>query len=208
MARMRTRSTHYAQRKKSNARDAVRNPVGRKRGQSLGAVHPIRCGTVPIFAGHAALLCLVLVMSTAGCGTACRCCRSETVSIATAPERVQVDGREYTLSASAWRDFQPIAPPDGQPLIVVVKVSPTDAQPLPGGLAIDRVWVVHGKDRWSVKPEPASLRGVTTPTDLETAVRGGPKWGPGIKVDVVARLRQGKKTYLVKATGIEIKRTD
>jgi hypothetical protein len=121
---------------------------------------------------------------------------------------VEIDGREYTLTANAWRDFQPVAPPDGQPLIVVVKVAAADTQPMPGDLAIDRVWVVNGKSRWAVEPEPASLRGVTTPTHLETAVRGGPKWGPGIKVDVVARLRQGKKTFLVRAAGVEIKRTD
>ncbi len=153
------------------------------------------------------LLVLISVVMT-GCGTACRCRRSEATSVATAPERVEIDGHEYILTANAWRDFQPVAPPDGQPLIVVVKVSPTDAQPLPGDLAIDRVWVVNGRDRWSAQPEAASLRGVTTPTNLETAVRGGPKWGPGIKVDVVARLRQGKSTFLVRAAGVEVRRTD
>jgi hypothetical protein len=148
------------------------------------------------------------VVALTGCGPACKCRRTENASIAAAPERVQIGGREYTLTASAWRDFQPIAPPDGQPLIVVVKVSPTDVQPIPGNLAIDRVWAVNGNDRWSVELEPATLRGVTAPTNLEAAVRGGPKWGPGIKVDVVARLKQGKKTFLVRAAGVEIKRTD
>ncbi len=143
-----------------------------------------------------------------GCGTACRCCRSESASVATAPERVEIDGREYTISASAWRDFQPVAPPDGQPLVVIVKVSAADKEALPADLSIDRVWVVNGKARWGAKAEAASLRGVTSPTNIETAVRGGPKWGPGIKVDVVAQLSQGKRTFLVRAAGVDIKRTD
>jgi hypothetical protein len=181
---MRTRSTLYALRTRPDAWDTIRN-VG-------------RFGHVP--RRYVAMLCLALVV-VAGCGTACRCNRSETASIASAPERVKIDGREYTLSVNAWRDFQPVAPPDGQPLIVVVKVSPSDMMPLPSDIAIDRVWVLNGKEQWSAAPEPGA-------TGLETAIRGGPKWGPGIKVDVVVRLKQGKQTWLVRQAGVEIKRTD
>ena len=147
------------------------------------------------------LLCGAALLAIAGCGTACRCCRSESSSIATAPERVEIDGREYTLTANAWRDFQPVTPPDGQPLVVVVKVTTADQASVPADLAIDHVWVLNGKEQWSAKPEPGTTR-------LETSVRGGPKWGPGIKVDVVARLKRGKQTWLVRAAGVEIKRTD
>ncbi len=189
----------YAQRKTPDAWET--SPSG-KRGQSLGARG--RAVQSP-FSGHVprrcvAMLCWALVVVT-GCGTACRCNRSETVSIASAPERVRIDGREYTLAANAWRDFQPVAPPDGQPLIVVVKVSPSDMMPLPSDIAIDRVWVLNGKEQWSAPPEPATTR-------LESAVRGGPKWGPGIKVDVAVRLKQGKQTWLLRVAGVEIKRTD
>ena len=147
------------------------------------------------------LLCCAVLMAAAGCGTACRCCRSGTASIASAPELVQIDGREYKLTVNAWRDFQPVAPPNGQPLVVVVKVLPVDKMLVPDDLAIDHVWVLNGKEQWSAAPEPGAMR-------LETSVRGGPKWGPGVKVDVVARLKQGKKTWLVRAPGVDIKRTD
>ncbi len=147
------------------------------------------------------LLVLAAVLMTAACGTACRCCRSETASIASAPEQVRIDGREFTLAASAWRDFQPIAPPNGQPLIVVVEVTPSDMMPSPTDIAVDRVWVLNGKKQWSAKPEQST-------TQLETAVRGGPKWGPGIEVDVVAELKRGEQTWLVRAAGVYIKRTD
>ena len=152
------------------------------------------------------LLCCAALIAVAGCGTACRCCRSGVASLASAPDRAQVDGREYTLAVNAWRDFQPVAPPNGQPLVVVVKASPSDTMPLPSALAIDRVWVLNGKEQWSSAPEPATREPAAS--RLETAVRGGPKWGPGIKVDVVVRLKQGKQTWLVRAAGVEIKRTD
>jgi hypothetical protein len=171
---MKARSTHDAQRKRQDAR-GWKTPVG--------------------------LLALTAILMMAGCGTACRCCRSEAASVAAAPEQVRIDGREFTLAASAWRDFQPIAPPDGQPLVVVVKVTPSDMMPSPTDIDVDRVWVLNEKKQWSAKPEQS-----TTP--LETAVRGGPKWGPGIKADVVARLKRGKQTWLVRAAGVDIKRTD
>ena len=151
MGAMRTRSTLYAQRTTPDAGDTIRNSAGRKRGQSLGAAHRIRCGTVPIFAshvprGHVALLCLVWVLLVAGCGTACRCCHPAAASPATAPERVEIGGVPYTLTASLWRDFQPVAPPNGQPLVVVVKVTTADEASVPADLAIDHVWVLNGKE--------------------------------------------------------------
>ena len=155
----------------------------------------------------AVLFLLVVLAAGSGCGTACRCCRSGSVAVASAPERVVIDGREYTLAASAWRDFQPVAPPDGQPLIVVAEVSPSDMMPLPSDLAIDRVWVLHGRREWSAVPEQPG--GQEPPaTRLEVSARNGPKWGPGIKVDVVVRMRRGEETWLVRAPGVDIKRTD
>jgi len=114
---------------------------------------------------------------------------------------VEIGDREYTLTASAWRDFQPVAPPDGRPLIVVVKVSASDMMPAPRDISINQVSVWNGKKQWSSKPEPGT-------TGLEASVRNGPKWAPGVKVDVVVRLKRGKQTWLVRAAGVDIKRTD
>jgi len=129
-------------------------------------------------------------------------------SLRAAPERVEIDGREYSLAASLWRDFQPVAPPDGQPLAAVLKVSSSDNEPLPADLVIDRVWVLNGDKLWSVAAEQPSTPGQSTPSRLEQVVRGGPKWGPGIKVDVVVRLKQGEQTWLVRQAGVAVKRTD
>jgi hypothetical protein len=151
------------------------------------------------------MLSLALVI-VAGCGTACRCCRRTSAAPASAPERVEIDGREYTLSANAWRDFQPVAPPDGQPLVVVVKVAAADRTPVPANISVDRVWVLNGTEQWTAKPEKTIQEQAVS--HLETSIRGGPKWGPGIKVDVVVQLKQGKQMWLIRAPGVDIKRTD
>ena len=156
-----------------------------------------------VLVGCAALLAVV------GCGAACKCSRTTAAEPKTAPERVEIDGREYTLAASLWRDFMPMAPPDGESLVAILKVSPSDMMPLPADLAIDHVWVLKGNEQWSAQPELAGAHDEPAPaTRLEQSVRGGPKWGPGIKVDVVARLKQGKQTWLLKQVGVTIKRTD
>jgi hypothetical protein len=121
---------------------------------------------------------------------------------------VEIDGREYTLAASLWRDFMPMAPPDGESLVAILKVSSSDLMPLPADLAIDQVWVINGEKQWSVRADQPSGADQSQATRLEQSVRGGPKWGPGIKVDVVARLKQGKQTWLLKQAGVTIKRTD
>ena len=124
-----------------------------------------------------------------------------------ASERVEIDGRAYTLAASLWRDFMPMAPPDGESLIAALKVSPADAMPS-GDLAIDHVWVLNGEKQWSVAVGKPSGEGQLSASQLEQSVRNGPKWGPGITVDVVVRLKLGKQTWLVRAAGVPIKRTD
>ena len=152
------------------------------------------------------LLPVLVATVLIGCGTACKCHRQAADVVSTAPERVEIDGREYSLAASLWRDFQPIAPPNGQPMAAVLKVSPSDMMPLPTDLVIDHLWVLNGKKQWSAAAEPPA--GQSSVSNLDQTVRGGPKWETGILVDVVVRLRQGKQTWLLRQAGVKVKRTD
>ena len=143
---------------------------------------------------------LLVGLLLGGCGTPC-CRREATAEIRSAPESAVINGRTYRLTADLWRDFQPVAPPDGQPLRAVVRVNPDDNMPLPDDVAIDRVWVVNGKEQWSPGLTDQSEKLVANLTD-------GPKWGPGVNVDVVVRLARGKETWLLRAEGLPITRTD
>ena len=95
------------------------------------------------------------------------------------------------------RDFAPSSPSNGRPLAVVVR--------MPDRLAtvrVERVWVLFGDDVWS-----ADLEHI--PGTQDWVARGGPKWGPGVRVDVIARLRDATGNEIViRAPDRLIERTD
>lgn len=94
-----------------------------------------------------------------------------------APTTVMISGIRVELQVSLNRDFMPISPPDGQPLVASVRLPEAAAV-----LVVERVWVLFGQDMWSAIPE-------RVPGTRDWTARDGPKWGPGVTVDVVARLR-------------------
>ncbi len=157
---------------------------------------------------YAAALSALAALIAACAGPACRGRRP--AGFAAAPETLEIDGARLWLATYLWRDFQPVAPPDGQPLIANVRLMAAGNGPAPEGIAIERFWVINGKQRWEAVPqavapleEPASSSWLT-----ERTVQGGPKWGPGIAVDVVARVVRGDSAWLVQAKQQPIHRTD
>ena len=137
-----------------------------------------------------------------------------------APTMIVVDNRALHLSAYPWRDFAPGSMGgDGSPLMVAFKVTSDDKQALPNGLRMERAWVLFGEEVWEV----SNLRGgnarqgeakdtwIKCPNSpvCEVTVQGGPKWGPGVYVDVVLRLsdKEGKQ-YLLQAPNQYVLRTD
>ena len=125
----------------------------------------------------------------------------------TVPLSVIVDGEALVLTASLWRDFQPSSPPDGKPLVAVLRVSAADGGLVPVGIAIDAAWVVHGDAVWATAVGEGRFA-EPTPTFYEGVARNGPKWGPGITVDVVVRVRSGGETRMLRAANQPIHRTD
>jgi len=180
-----------------------RKPTGRMQTARVKITRSQRGGPWAREGGFSAgLLLAALSALTVGCAPGARAGRVGNAGLRAAPERVELSGREYTLSASLWRDFEPIAPPDGQPLALVFKVAPTDSAPGPDEPAVERVWVLGETEQWSPRVEKP-LSG-----QLEHHARGGPKWAPGTVVDVVVRLKQGAETRLLRQAGVRIRRTD
>jgi hypothetical protein len=108
--------------------------------------------------------------------------------LATAPTKVVFGGKAITLETYLGRDFQPISPPDGKPLVAILQVKTDDGSEVPGTVRADMMWVLNGTQSWSAVPQEERLRPETSPV-YELVAREGPKWGPGISVDVVIRLR-------------------
>ena len=128
------------------------------------------------------------------------------LSIAT--KVVAISGQNYTLSTTLWRDFQPISPPDGKPLIVVVNIIESNAEIFSTGVRADSLWIISGNQVWSGIFSTEDRPG--PPAHIhEKIARDGPKWGPGIQVDVVVRLLdKEERFYLLKAENQLIQRTD
>lgn len=126
----------------------------------------------------------------------------------TAPTSVVLAGRTLVLSASLWRDFQPISPPDGKGLSGVLRVSTADGSGVPSSVTADAAWIFMGSQAWQTTPTEAGTRDGTSPV-YELSVRDGPKWGPGVTVDAVVRLRDGSgPSVLLRAASQLVRRTD
>jgi hypothetical protein len=124
-----------------------------------------------------------------------------------APEAVQIGGVKMRLSTFLWRDFMPVAPPDGEPLRALLSIVTADSSAFPAHLKADAAWVLNGRLAWATGVQES--RRVPGEPVLEVFAEGGPKWGPGIEVDVVVRLRAaGGKSWYLKARRQSIQRTD
>ena len=133
----------------------------------------------------------------------------EAAALRVAPLSAEVGGRSFTLSSFLWRDFMPgpDASANGRPLVVIATVAATDKSALPVDLTVDGLWVVNGDQVWRGTPREEQPR--TDPTKVEVVAREGPRWGPGITVDVIVRLRgAGGRSALLRAAAQPINRTD
>jgi hypothetical protein len=124
-----------------------------------------------------------------------------------APTVVTMEGKPLVLETFLWRDFMPISRPDGQPLIAVLRVKTTDGSAVPPDVRADAVWVVFGGQVWAARAAEESARDETAPF-YEVVARNGPKWGPGVTVEVVVRLRDGAgRSVLLRAPDQLVHRT-
>jgi hypothetical protein len=128
-----------------------------------------------------------------------------------APEKVEINGSEYTLETDLWRDFMPVSPPDGSPLMALVKIKAAGETAISSKIDATRLWVVKDEEIWET--EFTSEEFSTTGDTLEKVARDGPKWGPEITVDVVVKIvvkilgSKSGKSYLLKASNQYIHRT-
>ena len=131
-----------------------------------------------------------------------------TPELRNAPQEVSLGGVTVHLGTYLWRDFQPVTPPDGKPLIAVLRVTSVDATAIPASVQADSAWVLNTNLAWATAVHEEQPRGAS-PASVEVVARGGPKWGPGIDVDVVVRLHDAAGTeVLLQARGQFIERTE
>jgi hypothetical protein len=123
--------------------------------------------------------------------------------LAAVPTTVSVDGVPLVVETSLWRDFQPICPPDGYPLIAMVRVRTVGSTPLPANLTAERIALVRGDRAWVARPVRENPGNVDVP--FEVVARNGPKWEPGITVEVILQFAD---SHLLRVPNQVIERTD
>ncbi|BAZ17008.1 hypothetical protein NIES4071_88860 [Calothrix sp. NIES-4071] len=116
-----------------------------------------------------------------------------TSQLQTAPTKVTIDGRTYTLNAYVWRDFMPSVGTSNKGLMANVNLVPDDGNPVLASLRVDKLWVINGTEIWETN----------TPN-----TRSGPQWQPGAKVDVVVQIKGANgQTYLLRNLSQQIQAT-
>ena len=138
-----------------------------------------------------------------------------------APTEIVIEGRSLTLSTFLWRDFMPGSStgPDGSPMMAALKVATSDKKPFPSGVRMERLWVLFGEQVWEtaqirdrMNNSPSNKDSWILCSDLpvcEVTVRNGPKWGPGVSVDVIVQLTdKDGRHHLIQAPKQTVHRTD
>ena len=122
------------------------------------------------------------------------------------PTSIALSGRTLVLETYLWRDFSPPSPPNGVPLIAVLRVRTADGSPIPSSVTADGAWIVLGEDVWATAVAHEQRRDPTA-SSFAVVAREGPKWQPGATVDVIVCLREGDRHYRLRAASQPIHRT-
>ena len=150
----------------------------------------------------------VVVMLAVACTPESTVAPRDPAELRVAPTTVVVGGTALSLDADLWRDFQPISPPNGKPLVAVVRLHSVDGTAIPASVRVAGLWIVNGGDVWTASPREQQLRTLGA-SMFEVVARDGPKWGPAIDVDVVVGVRDGAGALsLLRAPAQRINRTD
>jgi len=115
----------------------------------------------------------------------------------------------FILDAYIWRDFQPISPPNGKPMFSINWLINIDSVKIPDNIDLTKQFVINNDSIWisdylnDVRPNQPIYK-------IEKYSNGGPKWGPGINVDVVAQIYDSlyDKIYYLKCKNVYVSRTD
>jgi len=157
---------------------------------------------------------LMLVLGGAGCGGGTKVlapAEPPPVSIdllRAAPDSLTLNGYPTIVAPNLWRDFMPTSPTDGEPLSASATFYPISGPDFSKNVSAAYMWVVKGDEVWHAgmkSDDPTRY----PHNEVVWIAGGGPKWGPGIQVDVIIGLViENRGLQLVKSTGVTITRTD
>ena len=127
-----------------------------------------------------------------------------------AVETLTIGSNSFVLDAYLWRDFMPISPVNGKPMISINWLVSTDMVKIPENLSMVKQYVFYEDEIWVADYENETPTPSLPEYKLERISRNGPKWGPKIYVDVISQIRDSKtnKDYYIERKNVFVKRTD
>ena len=121
---------------------------------------------------------------------------------------IVIDGDSYKIEATVWRDFMPVSPPNGKGMISINTLINQNSQPIPDKLKMAEQYVIYDHSVWISGYENSGISGINW--QRERVSRNGPKWGPGVYVDVISLIKDTttNKNYYLIDRKVHIDRTD
>jgi len=126
-----------------------------------------------------------------------------------AVETLVIGSNSFVLDAFLWRDFMPISPPNGTPMISINWLICTKSNKIPDNIDLVKQFVFFNDSVW-VSDYEKETRPDQPEYKIEKISRNGPKWGPNINVDVISQIHDSKtnKDYYIMRKKVFVIRTD
>lgn len=127
----------------------------------------------------------------------------------TSLDTIIIGSNPYVLDAYLWRDFMPVSPPDGRPVISINWLRNLDSILIPNNIDLTKQYVIYGDSVWisdyEIESPPNQIE-----YKIEKVSRGGPKWGPHINVDVISKIHDSdaNEYYFITLKNVYVERTD
>ena len=120
-----------------------------------------------------------------------------------------IESNKLVLDAYLWRDFMPISPPNGKPMISINWLRDIDSIKITDNIDLIEQYVIYNDAIWISKYENES-RPTQPEYKIEKISRDGPKWGPNIYVDVISKVIDSSTNnyYYIIIRNIYVDRTD
>jgi len=111
------------------------------------------------------------------------------------PKNVVINSNNLSLDTYLWRDFMPPAEENGSPLMCVIKFIGQTNSVLFNSVSLSKLYVVNHNKIWISDTFETHI---FHEDNWEVVIRNGPKWEPGIYVDVICEfMSQGQSFKLI-----------
>lgn len=116
-------------------------------------------------------------------------------------DTIRIDSMKYILEAYLYRDFMPVSPPEGRPMVSLNCLVALDSTEIPRAINLIKQFVIYHDTIWVKDYEKDDYDDTTRTYQLCRVSKNGPMWEPGVLVDVIAEIYNSTKdsTYYLRA---------